>query len=332
MSEKTQLRVALFGSGQRADEWAEAFSRAARVQAGTVGSADALVVAPGTHDPFGQTREALRAGVSVLFAASFQLTPWQASSLEELSRRERRLLRFVEPFRYQRGYSFLRRLLEGREPFWRPLYLRSLCLKGPQSGLRLDDLATEELALYDSLLGARPRCVSAVSVRQDESTQACAASIMVEYVDGPSLHCMVSLAEGSAAHELAAVAPERTVLMDQLDLTAPLRIFGTDADGRELSLARDDGEPRCDDIVAQETAGFLAAVRSPNLSYSNGGRWTRVAAVWWAARQSMSFGGSVEVPALVRTNTKRPPLTVIEGGGGPSRRAGPRPALKLIAG
>ncbi len=329
MSEKTQLRVALFGSGQRADEWVEAFSRAARVQAGTVGSADVLVIAPGTHDPFGQTREALRAGVSVLFAASFQLTPWQASALEELSRRERRLLRFVEPFRYQGGYSFLQRLLEGREPFWRPLYLRSLCLKGPQSGLRLDDLATEELALYDSLLGARPRCVSAVSVRQDESTQACAASIMVEYVDGPSFHCMVSLAEGGAAHELAAVAPERTVLMDQLDPAAPLRIFGADAEGRELSL---DGEPQHDDIIAQETTGFLAAVRSHDLSYSNGGRWTRVAAVWWAARQSMSFGGSVEVPALVRTNTKTPPLTVIEGGGRSPRKGGLRPALKLVAG
>ena len=329
MSEQTQLRVALFGSGQRADEWSEAFSRTARVQASTVGSTEVLVVAPGTHDPFGQTRDALREGVSVLYATSFQLTPWQAIALEELSRRERRLLRFVEPFRYQRGYSFLQRLLEGREPFWRPLYLRSLYLKGPQSGVRLDDLATEELALYDSLIGARPRCVSAVSVRQDEFTQACAASFMVEYVDGPSLHCMVSLAEGSAAHELAAVAPERTILMDQLDPAAPLRIFGADAEGRELSLDR---EPRCDDIMAQETAGFLAAVRSRDLSYGNSGRWTRVAAVWWAARQSMSFGGSVEVPALVRTNTKRPPLTVIEGGGGPSRRAGPRPALKLIAG
>ncbi len=332
MSEKTRLRIALLGSGCRADEWSEALSRMARVQIGDVGSADALVIAPGTHDPFGQTREALREGVSVLFAASFQLNPWQASILEELSRHERRLLRFVEPFRSQRGYPFLQRLLEGREPFWRPLYLRSLCLKGPQSGLRLDDLATEELALYDSLIGAKPRCVSAVSVRQDESTQACAASIMVEYVDGPSLHCMVSLAEGSAAHELAAVAPERTILMDQLDPAAPLRIIGVDAEGRELSLARDGGEPRCDDITSRETADFLAAVRGHDLSYSNGGRWTRVASAWWAARRSMTFGGSVEVPALVRMNTKPPPLTVIEGGGRSSRRAGGRPALKLVAG
>lgn len=331
MNEKTQLRVALLGSGHRADEWSEALSRMEHVRAGSVGSADALVIAPGTHDPLLQAKEALRDGVAVLFAASFQLTPWQASLLEELSRRERRLLRFVEPFRYQKGYLFLQRLLEGREPFWRPLYLRSLCLKGPQSGLKLADLATEELALCDSLFGSKPRCVSAVSVRQDETTQACAASFMVEYVDGPSLHAMVSLAEGSAAHEFVAVAPERTVLMDQLDREAPLRIMGTDAEGHEVLLTRDACEARYDDIVGQETADFLAAVRSNDLAYSNGGRWTRVAAVWWAARQSMSFGGSVEVPALVRMNTKTPPFTVIKGGGRSTRKVGRRPALKLVS-
>lgn len=330
MNEKTQLRVALLGSGHRADEWADALSGMASVQAGNVGSADALVIAPGTHDPFLQTREALRDGVAVLFAASFQLTPWQVSALEELSRRERRLLRFVEPFRYQRGYPFLQRLLEGREPFWRPLYLRSLCLKGSCSGLKLADLATQELALCDSLFGARPRCVSAVSVRPDETTQACAASFMVEYVDGPSLHTMVSLAEGSSAHEFVAVAPERTILLDQLDRSAPLKIMGTDAEAHEVSLTRDACGARYDDIVGQEAGDFLSAVRSHDFSYNNGGRWTRVAAVWWAARQSMSFGGSVEVPALVRTNTKPPPLTLIEGGGRSSRKAGPRPVLKLV--
>lgn len=331
MNEKTQLRVALAGSGHRTEEWSEALSRMARVQAGNVGSADALVIAPGTYDPFGQTKKALQDGVAVLFAASFQLTPWQVSTLEELSRREKRLLRFIEPFRYQRGYPFLQRLLEGREPFWRPLYLRSLFLKGPQSGLKLDDLATEELALCDSLIGARPRCVSAVSVRQDETTQACAASFMVEYVDGPPLHSMVSLAEGSAAHEFIAVAPERTVLMDQLDRSAPLRIMGTDAEGQEVSLTRDTCESKFEDTVGQEAEDFLSAVRSNDLSYSNGGRWTRVAAVWWAARQSMSFGGSVEVPALVRANTKPPPFTVIKGGGRSSSKPGRRPVLKLVS-
>jgi hypothetical protein len=142
---------------------------------------------------------------------------------------------------------------------------------------------------------------------------------------------MVSLAEGSAAHELVAVAPERTVLMDQLDRAAPLRFMGVDAEGQEVSHTREAPEAECDDPIGREVEDFLAAVKDHDLSYSNGGRWTRVAGAWWAARQSMIFGGSVDVPVPVRTDAKPPPLTVIEGGGGSSRKAGHRPKLTLIA-
>ena len=73
MSKKAQPRVALLGSGQQADEWSEALSRVARVQTDIVSPVDALVIAPGAHDPVGPVRDALREGVPVLFAASFQL-------------------------------------------------------------------------------------------------------------------------------------------------------------------------------------------------------------------------------------------------------------------
>lgn len=329
-NESVPLRVSVLGSGRRADGWRSALADSASLAYSIDASTDAVVIAPGSHDPFSLTREALGAGAAVLFAAPFQLSPWQARSLERLSSREKRILRFVEPFRYQRAFPFLQRLLEGREPFWRPLYVRSLYLRAPDSGLRLDEMATEELALYDSLLGAAPRAVSAISVGQDQSTQTCAVSLTVEYDDGPAFHSMFSLVEGSAAHELVAVAPERTVLLDQLDRETPLRILGTGVDGHELSLAGD-APGGFDNPTRREAMAFLRAVSGRDLSHTNASRWTRVASVWWAARQSMSFGGSVEVPAPMHRNTEPPALKVIEGGGMSRKAPRRRRTLTLVA-
>ena len=77
---------------------------------------------------------------------------------------------------------------------------------------------------------------------------------------------------------------------------------------------------------------FLDAVAANDRSLANGERWVRVAALWWAARQSMSFGGAVEVPApsVALAQTEPPPLRVIEGGGRVTRTVR-RPELTLIA-
>lgn len=325
-------RVALLGSGRRAEEWAAAVSDAVDLTSKIDASTDAVIIAPGSRDPFGLAKDALQSGASVLYAAPFQLNPWQAAALEELSRREVKILRFWEPFQYQTGFHFLQRLLAGREPFWRPLYLRSLCIKWPGCRGRLDDLATQELALYDSLIGAAPRSVSAVTVNPGDSTQACAASITVEYDGGPSFHMLVSLVESGATHQLVAVAPERTVLFDQLDRDAPLHILGADEESHEMALPGHEAGGECDDVVKCEVDAFLQAARDRDVSYGNASRWARVATVWHAARESMSFGGSVELPGPVRTHKEPPPLTVIEGGGHATRKAGRRPALTLVAG
>ena len=325
------MPVALLGAGACAASYAQAISCRAELRS-SLGEPGliAAVVAPGARDPFSQAREALLANIPVLYAAPFHLNPWQASVLDQLSSRTGRILRFVEPFRYQTGYSFLQRLLEGREPFWRPLYVRSLYSIRPQTQVRIDDLATEEMALYDSLLDAEPLRVSAVAFHRDETAQVCAASITVEYEGGPPLHCMVSLAEASEAHQLVAVASERTIVLDQVDGRVPLRIVGADSEGHDVSFGSENNCPEHGDPFAQELDRFLAAIDAHDISFRNGARWTRVAATWWAARQSMSFGGSVDVPNLQRMT--KPPLTVLEGGGHSSGTAGRRPVLTVVAG
>ena len=346
MSSRRHPRVALLGQGDRAERWACAFRDLAEVCSPPerlAGSVDALVLAPGAGDPFARAKEALLADIPVLYAAPFLLSPWQASALHELSKRQQRLLRFVEPFQYRPGFAFLRRLLAGREPFWRPLYLRTLCLAQPDGPGRIDELATEELAICEALLDGEPRYVTAAPGRRDEVGEVCAAFLILHYSDGPLVQCTISLAESTSARQLVAVTPGRTVIMDDLDPVASLRIVG----GGEQELFADDAPPApscrtpvermlaspAPDAVAGEAEAFLDAVVRGDGSSANSERWARVAALWWAARQSMSFGGPTEVPvpALKRGDTEPPPLRLIQGGGRTVRTASQRPSLTVIA-
>ena len=66
MNKKRRLRVAFIGDGERAERWAAALRRLARVSPPPhelSEAVDALVIAPGASDPFAQAKEALLAGV-----------------------------------------------------------------------------------------------------------------------------------------------------------------------------------------------------------------------------------------------------------------------------
>lgn len=335
----TGIRVALLGEGPDAKRWAATLRRSAKVEWSPHDlpeNADAAVLAPGTSDPFAQTKEALKAGVPVLYAAPFLLSPWQAAILSDLSRRQKRLLRFVEPFQHRQGFAFLRRLLEGTEPFWRPLYVRTLRLAESGAPASIDELATEEIAICTSLLDGAPEHVTAAAGRRNDIGEVCAAFILIHYSDGPVVQCTISLAEATSAHQLVAVTPDRTVTMNELDPTAPLRITSTaesEVCGGEHTIARPWENRRELDPVAEEAESFLGAIAAGDVSSANGERWTRVAGLWWAARQSMSFGGMIEVPTPPSgpEDTEPPHLRVIEGGGNTSQAASRRPPLKVIA-
>ena len=346
MNKKRRLRVAFIGDGEQAERWAAALRRLARVSPPPQElseAIDALVIAPGASDPFAQAKEALLAGVPVLYAAPFLLSPRQARSLHDLSGRQGLLLRFVEPFQHRPGFAFLRRLLEGEEPFWPSLYLRTLCLAPPDTSTRIDALVTEELALCEALLDGTPQWITAAASRRDAGGEVCATFLTVQYTDGTLAQCTVSLAETFSVRQLVAVTPDRTVVLDDQDPAAPLRIVGSGEQDTYTQGAapmptwqsRAEGRPTTVilDPIAEEAKRFLRAVSSNDRSPANGELWTRVAALWWAARQSMSFGGPVEVAsaAFPAGDTEPPPLTLIEGGGKPASAAGRRPALTVVS-
>lgn len=345
MNDRCRLRVALLGEGDQAAPWTSALPGLAEVcplPEHLPGAIDALVLAPGVSDPFARAKEALLADIPVLYAAPFLLSPWQAGVLNELSRRQERLLRFVEPFQYRPGFAFLRRLLAGNEPFWRPLYLRTLCLAQTDGPARIDELATEELAICEALLDGTPRYVTAAAGRRDEVGEVRAAFLILHYSDGPLVQCTISLAEATSSRQLVAVTSGRTVIMDELDPAAPLRI--TSGGEQELFTEEPSLAASCQrrgermlaspgpDPVVEEARRFLRAVAVSDLSPANSDRWARVAALWWAARQSMSFGGAAEVPipAFQPGDTEPPPLRVIQGGGRTAPTAWQRPPLAVV--
>ena len=335
------LRVALLGEGEDAERWAAILSgptELCSLHEELPGRIDALVLAPGCSDPFARAKEALEADIPVLYAAPFLLSPWQAGTLTNLSRAQGRLLQFAEPFRYRRGFSFLQRLLAGEEPFWCPLYLRGLRVAPPGEPARIDELATEELAICQTLLGGTPHSVTAVASRRDEVAEVCAVFLTLQYRNGLLAQCTISLAEENGISEVVVTTPSRTVVLDDQDPVAPLRFVGgkdTDlfAEGAAFVTApqgRAQGAPALDPL-AEEAQCFLSAVAAGDGSHGNGERWTQVAALWWAARQSMSFGGPAEVPSIRPGDAAPPPFRVIRGGGKTVPAVGRRPRLTVVA-
>jgi predicted dehydrogenase len=340
MTERDRPRVALLGRGEDVERWTSALEPLACVRPlpEDLAEVDALVITRGATDPFGRAREALLAGVAVLYAAPFLLSPWQAGVLRDTALRAGRPLRFFEPFRYRPGFAFLRRALEGNEPLWRPRYLRSLCLAAPGGLGRIDELATEQLALCDALLDWQPRHVVAAAAQRSDAGDVCAAFLIVHSSDGPVAQCTLSIAEPTEARQLVAVTSEGTIVMDQLDPVASLRIRREREDevivGESSRRSKNERLLACaEEPVAAGARRFVAGVASEDCSISNGDRWVRVASLWWAARQSMAFGGRAEVPvpAPVARDTEPPPLRVIKGGGKLARAAAARPALTLVS-
>jgi hypothetical protein len=205
-------------------------------------------------------------------------------------------------------------------------------------------LATEELALCEALLGAQPEFVSAAAGRGNEGGEVCAAFLILHYHDGPTVQCTVSLAEATTAHQVVAATADRTAIIDDLAESASVRIVGGDD---QASLPQHGvPSPSCQvgdegmtasavaDVVTEEAKRFLRDVAAGDLRGANGGRWSRAAGLWWAARQSMGDSSSVATvasPTFDFGQTEPPPLRVIQGGGSADRTAARRPSLTVVA-
>ncbi len=313
---QTPVRIALFGSGAEVQPWAWALAKRASLDSGSFDRAGAVVLGPGTHEPLARAGAALRAGLPVLWACGRLPNVWQLVALAGLSAPGGPFLRLYEPFQHRGGFGLLKRLLGGPEPLWRPSYLRTV--SGPSSAsIRLEDAAIEALAVCEALLPFAPEKVTAVAVH-GEAGEIEALFLTASRSGGPIAQCTVGPAE-AGRDELVVSMPGRTLRLEPRGL----RVSAAGRADRVLPA------PNADAVVA-EALGFVEAVLHRDLSVDNSGRWLNVAALWWAARQSLSSGLPEWVPSPPFVETETPPFKLIEGGGRAARVSMSR-RLALVA-
>jgi hypothetical protein len=222
-SPEPKLRIAVCGGRSDQSRWMAAIAASPSLAPAASGKRpDALIIEPETPEPFLQARDALEGGIDILLATP-ELAPGELQSLAALAASQGRVLRFWEPFRAQRGFGFLQRLLGGEEPFWRPLYLRTLRLAPPAGDHPLDALATDELAMLDALLGRRPVVVNASLGCAEGAGGAVAAFVTLTYREGLAVHATISVAEARPARQLVVVTDGRSIVLDDGDASPEQR-------------------------------------------------------------------------------------------------------------
>jgi len=323
MTPQTSPSIALFGAGPEAERWVCALAGQASLVAGSVAQADAVVLGPGAQEPLSVAREALRGGLPVLWACGRLPNPWQLAALDRLSASGGPLLRFHGPFQYRGGFALLTRFLGGPEPLWRPSYLRLL---SGASG-RLEDAATEALALGQALLTAEAEQVTAVAARQDNGEPR-ALFLTVHYGRGLIVECTASLAEAGRS-ELVVAMPGRTLTIQTTGKGDRIRIVPSGQRGATCPQERVLTAPNADPVI-EEARRFVEAVANHDASPGNSDRWLKVAALWWAARQSLSSGAPASVDPPPFEDAETPPFKLIEGGGRAARISTGR-RLALVA-
>ena len=312
-------------------------------------SVRAVVVAGGT-DSFSLASRALLAGKHVLVCAPGALSPRQVRALGFLAESRSRLLVFGEERLLSPLVGFLRKMLAEGDGLWVPRYLRSSNVRAAtrHESPSIASLAVEDLALCLYLLNRPALSVSAVACR---SSDAAAAFLNVTFAGGVVAGLQIGLAEAWEARQLVVALADKTLLLDEWDARAPLKVIcnrpglgGADscrihgvrdrawAERGALSATVPAAEP-----IREQCRRFVEAVALRDLSKGNAGFWARVAGLWEAAERSMAESGvpiavAPDTPEKNETRRPAPRLRLVRTGG--IRREGTlsRPSLTLVGG
>jgi predicted dehydrogenase len=292
---------------------------------------DAVAFAGASGDLVTAIKRALMANRHVFVAGTPAIATKQLLSLDALARRRSRVLMFDSGALGDERVDFVRRMVTGPQPLWRPRYVRSL-RTGASDAQTLDEIAVGDISFALHLLGATPVRVSALAPRIDETDGAAGvALITLVFESGAIARFDVSLVEPQARHEVAIACDGRTVLLDAFDARAPLQIQAERASRQggwaETVTEHPAAEPMERAAVVAEA--FVTAVRARDVSASNTGALAVATSVWEAARESMAADGAM-IEIGERAAERRPALKLIVGGGHIDDSY-PAPELKIVS-
>lgn len=348
--------IAVAGAGPYADAWARALRAVDGVEIVRLvistddalqeqlarPQIDAVAVLPtdalaSASDLAAAIRRVMMTGRHVLVAGSVGLGSAQLIALDELARRRERIIMFEAVGVGDERIAFVRKMTAGPHALWRQRYIRSL-RTGTAVGDTLDGIAIADISTVLSLAGGLPARIAAVAPRlDDENGTADAVMATLLFEGGAIARIDVSLVEPVQRQEIAIACDGRTILLDALDLRAPLQIQakgghgGPQRAGKWAETISEHPITGHVDSQARTATAFVDAIRACNVGATNARALAQAALVWEVCRQSISRGGeTLSLPASSPlVETRRPTLQLIHGGG---KAAAVRsvPALTLV--
>jgi predicted dehydrogenase len=330
------VTVTLAGEGAEAERWARllrgidgvsvsddpAYSDAAADIESTDAVHAAVFVTP-VADLHSSIKRALVAGQHVLVAGPVALNAPYLTALDVIARARRRVAMFDSGSANDERLAFARRMTGGRQPIWRPRYVRALRTGRTAAGL--DELAIAEIEVVLGILGGAPSSVSAVAPRSDDESGAAGVAMITLLFEGGAVASIdVSLVEPQPRHEVTIACDGRTIVLDTLDARAPLQIHGAGRHngpqrGQWAETVIEHPLAPVSDAATRTADAFIAAARAEDAAATNAACVALAARVWECARTSISRFGQPQ--PLVESAVEPPSLRLIHGRGRSDDRA-----------
>ncbi len=257
-----------------------------------------------THAELAAT--ALTMGRDVLVEKPLALNSADGERLCELARRLNRILMTGHTFLFNGGVRELKRAC-APEHLGRLYYLYSIRTNlGPirSDTSALWDLASHDVAIFDYLMDAAPRWVSAVGSRVLSGNREDVVFVTLSYLDNVVANIRAGWIEPHKVRETVVVGAQRRVVFNDLNPVEPLRIYqkgialddDPSADFGGARFAVRDGDihsPKVDAIepLSAECRHFIDCVGSRQQPQSDGACGLRVIRVLEAVEASFSGNG-----------------------------------------
>jgi hypothetical protein len=297
--------VAIFGAGPAAISCYDVLSskglRVSRTLDLDPDDSRPLIVgeAPGAYQA---ARQAAETGRHVLIASQQPLTSERLTPLLENRRQSQAIFVWSER-RYHPGYRLIGGLTE-TDATWRPRFLRSETLSSEPSNPGVFRLrALEAIGLVVGIAADEPECVAA---HASADTKRNSFDLLNLEVTFPDLQAFIQVGLGEAVErrETLLASDSRKAYVDELDLTAPVRLVDNDsaieAERSERWLSCH--SPSSDELVRKQCFAFLDATIKPWLAEEEATLWTRALDVLAAMERSLDANGAsvtVEEPEEV---------------------------------
>jgi len=266
----------------------------------------AVVIATPTKHHYSIVKESLLSGKDVLCEKPICDNSAEAAELIDLSAKNGRILMVGHVFLFNAGIRKVKQLIDSGE-CGRLYYMHSERTNlGP---FRNDvssvwDLASHDVAIFNYLLNAMPKEVTACGGKYLQSGLEDVAFISMTYPDDVLVNVHVSWLDPRKVREITVVGDKKMVMWDDLDMTGPVKIYNREVVKEyfyesfgEFHLLAKEGDitiPKvqlCEPLKAQ-AAHFIDCVLKRSAPMTDGVEAKQVVDVLSAAQKSMKLKGA----------------------------------------